>query len=280
MDDAPQSRRSIRRRDLPAVVQRAAELAAQDDDTNEELSEEEVVRIAAELGLPARHVKAALYEVAREEPAPGFLDRQFGTPRILVSRAVPLEAARARRIVEDHFTSSEYMTVVRRQADSIVFEPAADVGSKIARKFKRGSSHQLANAQVLEVSVRVLEAGWSHVRLRAVFKDERKGRMAGAIVGGTLLGIPVGAVFGALGAAITHNGIVAVAAGSIATVAAAGAIFAGIFASLRKNYREWRERTMMQSEGVLDHLEKGDDLRAQPPAWIRKLQTKLGEFKI
>ena len=56
----------ISRRDLPAVVKRAAELAAVEGDAEEAISEEEVVRIAAELGLSERHVRQALFEGVQE----------------------------------------------------------------------------------------------------------------------------------------------------------------------------------------------------------------------
>ena len=53
---------------------------------------------------------------------------------------------------------------------------------------------------------------------------------------------------------------------------------AGILASARKRYRQWRERTVMQTEGVLDRLEKGEDMRPAPPPWIRRLQMKFGQL--
>src|SRR5512145_1373975 len=95
----------ITRSDLPAVVKRAAELAALEGDAEEQLPEEEVVRIAAELGLSERHVRQALFEGAQEEQEPTFLDRQLGITRIMATRAVPLNAEQARHALEDYLVT-------------------------------------------------------------------------------------------------------------------------------------------------------------------------------
>src|SRR5437870_433921 len=137
--EAPEKK--ITRSDLPSVVKRAAELAERDADPAEEISEDEVIRIAAELGLPAHHVRTALYEAAHLDGEPTFLDRQFGNRRIITSRAVPQDAERALRMVEDIFKGSD-MTVVRRQPGSITLEAGGDMFSKISRAFR--GQHQLA----------------------------------------------------------------------------------------------------------------------------------------
>jgi len=281
MNETPDSGKPITRRDLPAVVRRAAELAAFADDRDEQLSEQEVIRIAAELGLAPRHVRQALYEGVQDEPQPTFLDKQFGTPRITASRAVPHDAEAARRALENYLITSEYMAVVRRQPTSVMFEPAPDAVSKFARAFKRGSKHQLAASSVLEMSVRSLEPGWSHVRLRAVFKDDRKSQLIGALIGGTVLGAPLAGLTAVVIAGVMQSvttPAASIAVGSLFGIGAFVAVMTGLLASARKRYRHWRERTVMQAEGVLDRLEGGDELRPPPPPWMRKLQMKFGEL--
>jgi hypothetical protein len=227
-------------------------------------------------------VKQALYEGVQEEPQPGFLDKQFGTPRIMAARAVPMDPESARRALEDYLITCEYMSVVRRQANSVTFEPAPDAVSKFARAFKRGSKHQLAASTLLEMTVRPLEPGWSHVRLRVIFKDDRKSQVVGAAVGGTFLGAPAAALTAVIiGGAAQAVGIVpevGVAIGSLFGIGAFSGVMAGLLASARKRYRQWRERTVIQAEGVLDRLEGGDELRPPPPPWIRKLQMKFGQL--
>jgi hypothetical protein len=271
----------ISRRDVPAVVKRAAELASVNDDADEQISQDEVVRIAAELGLEARHVRQALFEGVREEHEPGFLDRQMGTPRIMATRAVPLPEDRVRRALEDYFVTHEYLQIVRKQETATTFEPAVDTVSKISRAFQRSSKHQLAAAHGVEIAVRPLEPGWSHVRVRAVYEDDRQGRVIRGGIAGVLLGLPIGAVTTVIVGGIAGGLLipeVSVAVGGMAGIASFSAVLAGSLASVRKQWRTWRERTQNQAEAVLDRLEKGDELRPPPAPWVRKLQMKFGKL--
>ena len=63
-----------------------------------------------------------------------------------------------------------------------------------------------------------------------------------------------------------------------AGIATFAATTAGFFASARKNYRRWRDRTVVEADAILDRLEKGDELRPPPAPWIRKLQLKFGQL--
>lgn len=285
MDEKPE--KSITRRDLALVVRRAAELADIDDAASDEISEQEVIRIASELGISERHVRQALYEGPRDECEPTLLDRQLGTPRIVTTRAVPFDVARAQKVIEDYLVTCEYLCVVRRQPGSTTFAPAADAVSTIARTFKRSSKHLLAASRAVEVSVRPLEHGWSHVRLSVIFEDKRRGKVTRAMLVGGLLGLPAAGLatflvggttagvlggfnFGDLGQQI------AIAVGSMFGIATFWGVIAGSLASMRKRYREWREQTVTQAEGALDLLQNGADVRLTPPPWLRTLQHKLG----
>ena len=280
-DDQETPERLITRRDLPAVVRRAAELAAVDDEADDALSEQEVIRIASELGLSERHVRQALYEGAKEEQPPGFLDRYLPPPRIDISRAIPMDASTSQRVLSDYFVAHEYMQVVRRQAETTTFEPASDAFSKVARGFQRSSKHQLARAVHLELKVRPLEPGWSHVRVRAIHKDERKSSIVGFIVGSVFLGIPAGAGLGAIAGGLV-GGVAgtegAIAAGALAGLATMTGITAGLFKSMQTRYRRWRERSVLEAESLLDRAEKGDELRPPPAPWIKRLQMKFGQL--
>jgi hypothetical protein len=280
-DTQEKPERGITRRDLPAVVRRAAELAAVDDDADDALSEQEVIRIASELGLSERHVRQALYEGVKEEAPPAFLDRYMLPPRFDVSRAIPMEADRAQRVLSDYFVAHEFMQVVRRQAETTTFEPASDAFSKVARGFQRSSKHQLARALYLELKVRPLESGWSHVRVRTIHKDERRSSIVGFVVGSVFLGIPAGAGLGAIAGGLA-GGVAgtegAIAAGALAGLATFTGITAGLFKSMQSRYRRWRERTTLEAESLLDRAEKGDELRPPPAPWIKRLQMKFGQL--
>ena len=273
--------KGISRSDLPAVVKRAAELAASEGDAEEQLPEEEVVRIAAELGLSERHVRQALLEGVQEETEPTFLDRQMGITRIMATRAVPMTPDQARAALEDYLITREYLQVIRRQSVTTSFERADDTVSSVARAFSRSKKHCLAAAEGVELTVRELQPGWSHIRLRAVYPDARKAHIGGAAAGTIFLGGGVatgaGLAVGILAAGALGDpvGIALGAATGIGVVSAAGATFWRI---AKNNFRNWRQRTVNEANGVLDRLEKGDELRPPPAPWLRKLQIKFGRL--
>lgn len=271
----------ITRRDLPAVVKRAAELAELEGDAEEAISEEEVVRIAAELGLSERHVRQALFEGPREEPEPSLLDRQLGVPRFMATRAVPLTPEQTRRALEDYLVTREYLQIVRRQALSTSFEPADDAVSKLARSFSRSKKHCLGSAEGVDITARELQPGWTHVRLRAVYPDKRKSELIGAGIASVFMGVPIGAfttvIFGGL-AATGLGEPAGLAVGAATGMAAFTATTVAFFASVRSRYRRWRERTLIEAESILDRLEKSDELRPPAAPWLRKLQLKLGRL--
>jgi hypothetical protein len=271
----------VPRRDLPAVVKRAAELAALEGDAEEQLPEEEVVRIAAELGLSERHVRQALLEGVQEEGEPSFLDRQLGIPRIMATRAVPMTPEEARSALEDYLITREYLQIIRRQSVTTSFEPADDVVSKVARGFARSKKHCLAAAQGVEVTVRELQPGWSHVRVKAVYPDARKVHIGGATAGTVLLGGPLATATGTIVSALANGALgdpLSVALGATVGVGVFAAAAAGFWSIARNNFRNWRTRTVNEANGVLDRLEKGDELRPPPAPWLRKLQLKFGRL--
>jgi hypothetical protein len=272
---------NITRRELPAVVKRAAELASLEGDAEEEISEDEVIRIAAELGLAERHVRQALYEGPTEEIEAGFLDQRMGIPRIMATRAVPVPSQEARRALEDYLVTREYLQIVRRQSVSTTFERADDAVSKVARAFSRSKKHCLAAAEGVEITMRDLQDGWTHVRLKAVYPDARKLHIGGATAGTVFLGGPVATAAGVIVGALANGPFineVAVGLGAITGLSVFGAAAAGFWAIARSNFRKWRERSVNEANAVLDRLEKGDELRPPPAPWLRKLQLRFNRL--
>jgi len=271
----------ITRSSLPAVVKRAAELATSEGEPEERISEAEVIRIAAELGLAERHVRAALYEGAEEPENLSLIDREFGVPRILTTRAVQLPPDQARRALEDYLVTCEYLQIVRRQPASSTFHRADDAISRVARGFSRSKKHCLANAEAVEITTRELEPGWTHVRLKAIYPDARRSHIVGASMGTIFIGGPLG-----VWSAVATNIVLTDALGAAASLGVGTAIgltafsgmAVGMFSAARNNYRKWRERTKTEAEFLLDRLEKDSSLRAPTSPWLRKLQLKLGRL--
>jgi hypothetical protein len=273
---------SVTRESLELVIRRAIDLSVKEKDAQDAVSEDELVKIGEELGLSPRHVRQALYERSRDDqPESGFLDRNFGPTSVVVARAVPCDVPLAHRRLEDHLVTREYLQIRRRQGPNALFEPADDAFSSLARVFSRPSSRfSLARVQRAYLTVRPLESGWCHVRMEMTYPERRSSHVIGATVGGTLVGLAIGA--GAAGGiAIAMGGLndpgtalTALVGGAIA----GGGSFAGMWSLVRASYRKWIARTKDEADAILDRLELGDDLRPPASPWLRRLQQKLRGF--
>lgn len=271
---------TVSRRGIELVIGRAVELSLSEKDANEQVSEEELIRIAEELGLSPRHVRQALYEQPVEE-SDGFLDRHFGRTNITVTRAVPCEPGIAHGRLEDYLVTREYLQLRRRQGPNAYFEPADDAFSSIARTFSRPSNRfHLARAQKAYLTVRPLEPGWCHVRLELSFPDKRKGEVQTAVILAGGLGMVTAFVGGALGIGVGSlaGDVGVVLGGTIGGVGGFAAGAAAVLAGMRSAFQRWRGKTRDEADALLDRLEHGETL--QPPAspWMRRLQQKLRTF--
>lgn len=271
------SDRRITRRDLEAVIRRAAELCAADADAADAISEAELLRIASEIGLPARHVRQALLELPLEPAEPSLLDRFVGPALVGAVRIVPCEADLARLRLEDYLTTREFLQPTRRQAGRASYVPADDAVSKLSRIFSRPSGrYHLAHARRVLVAVQLLEPGWAHVRLDLDLADRRRGSVAGGAVAGGLFGALLGAGLAATGAA-TGGLFDPVGIGAAMSTFAA-TMMAGVGGGLaiaRASFRRRLAGARLEVEGLLDRLERGERLEPPPAPWRRRLQARL-----
>lgn len=271
--------RGITRRELEAVIRRAAELAAADAEAAERISADEVLRIASELGLPERHVRRALLEVPVASEDLSLLDRILGPPAADGMRVVPGEADTVFDRLEEYLTTREYLRVLRRQGGAALLEPSDDAISKLARVFSRPAGrHHLARASRVRLSVNPLESGRSHVRLEVDLDEKRRSdAIGGASVGG-LFGATVGS-----GLAIAAAAAVGDMAGDVAAISAAvltfgGTLTASVSAGLRVARARFRRRlaaARLEVEGLLDRVESGERLEPPPAPWRRRLTAGL-----
>jgi hypothetical protein len=267
--------RSIGRADFEQVIRRAAELSASDADADEQLTEEEVVRIATELGLSPQHVQRALFELPDLRVRPRWYDPYFGQPVFSVARVVPSQAPVTLRRIEDYLVTREYLQIVRRRGSNIALMPAEDTISSIARAFLRsGSRHYIARASRVVVGVEPVENDRAHVRLDVDLSDDRKRSVKGASAAGFFGGILVGGV-GA--AAMTQVGLPAL--GVVPEILGFGAgmavTFAGSFAAASRSFRNRVRSARLELSGLLDRLEHGERLDPPPAPWRRRLQGRL-----
>ncbi len=280
LDDAgtDTSGRALTRRDFEAIMRRAAELSASEaeEGADELLSEDEVIRIATEVGLPARHVRQALFELPEMDPETGDRGGFFPDPILTASRAVPGRADEVLHRMEDYLSTREYLQVVRRRPHRVFLMPAEDTISALARGLTRPSRRYfLARARRVVVSVRPLEETKAHVQIALDVSEQRReavqaswfgGAAAGLIVGG---GAAVGLAFADLPSALTvASQVVAFATGFTGTLA-------GVFAASRAAFKKHLDGARFELDGLLDRAEHGQPLEPPPAPWRKRLQQKL-----
>lgn len=274
-EKASPSPRAIARRDFEQVIRRAAELSLSDTDPDDVLTEDEVLRIATELGLPAHHVRQALFELPELTVRPRWYDRWFGPAVFSVAREVPTRKDPALRRLEDYLVTREYLQIMRRRGDSIAFVPADDAISSVARALSRpGSRHTLARAARVVVGVHSVPQDSSHVRFDIDLSNTRKDLVqTGAIVGGGF-----GLAFGSLAAMLSATVMPEVLGPIPHVIAFGGTAAATVAASVSIAASSFRKRVFsakLELTGLLDRLERGDRLDPPPAPWRRRLQLKL-----
>lgn len=267
--------RTVTRTDLEAIILRAAELSMRDADADERVSEQDLVRIADELGLPARHVWQAIYERPTMTAPPMLGGKRFGSPIIVASRVVPGDVALTRRRLEDYLVTQEYLSVARRSPDELRLLPADDTLSSVARVFARPRRrHHLAHARRVLVATHALPGGEAAVRLEVDLSEHRRKERQNAAVAGAFAGMGGFAAGALIGDAIVPG------AGSQAAALVGGVVVAapaalGAFAAVARSFRRKVTEARLELESLLDRLETGERLEPPPAPWRRRLGLRL-----
>jgi hypothetical protein len=267
---------SISRRDFEVVIRRAVDLAAAEPDgADESISEEEVIRIATEIGLPVRHVRRALYELpALEDNEPD--SRWFPEPLLVSTRVVPGRADSLLRQIEDYLSTREYLQVVRHRAGRSFLMPADDAISNLARGLTRPSRrYHMARARRVVVSVRPLDDSSAHVQFAMDMSDQRRSAIRTGWTLGTIGGLVVGGIAAAVVTAAGWPGPVQAAGSIIAFASGFAATAAATLTASRAALKRKLSAARFELEGLLDRAEYGE--RLEPPAapWRRRLQQRL-----
>jgi hypothetical protein len=244
--------RRIDRDALDRIIRRAAELQAGEIDTGEAITEQDLLKLGADVGIDGRFLRQAMYEEhAGAVPAErGLLARWIGPGRVAAGRVVPGDKASVEQALEHWMTESEALTVKRRLPDRTLWERQKGFFAEMKRGLGvGGKSYQLAKAHEVAVAVTQLEAGFCHVELSADISDAR-GRAAasGGMAAGTL---------GALGFMM-----IAILAGPPALVVTVALVPLGAAAAAlplaTRQHRRRAGRTQLALEQVLDRLERGE----------------------
>lgn len=272
--------RSLTRLQFEEVLRRATELALSGSPEGEEeprITETELLRISAEVGLSEAHVRQALAEVGSRAPTPeAWADRWFGAESVAAWRVVPGTEEDLLHRLDEFLVGGQLLQPVRRGRNHVTYRPAVDWLSRFAQAAASTSRrYYWASAREVEVRVDRIDPHRSRVELRVdpgVRKEAIQGSVGGSLGGG----------FGGVGA-----GVALVMTGVLTPVGAA-AVALGIFggsaalalALSRGHARKKREEVTEELEGVLDRLEMGEGLEPPPASWRRWVQRQAKMLRV
>jgi hypothetical protein len=250
------SERRLSSRDFELVIRRAAELQAREaeDPASDGMTEAEVLRIGRELGLSTQYLHRALAEVegsATEES--GVFVKLFGPVHARAGRAVRGEPTEVSRVLERYLVEREYLAVLRRFHDRVLFTRArgmvAAMGRASSQIFSRSPMLPVSN---LEMAVHPMEEGVSFVGLATSLGSQRNATAAASLVGGGTGASLSGAILGIA---------IAPPAALIALPILGFSVWAG-----HAYYDGVVRNIQTQLESLLDRLEHGE-LPGPNPRW-------------
>jgi hypothetical protein len=260
----------IDRATFDRILQRAAELQASSKDIGEGLSEEEILALGTEVGIPASHLQQALLEERTRVALPaanGLLDRWVGPADFVAQRVVQGTPETIGAALTKWLERQEHLVVQRGTLTRITYEPMEGFASamrSLSRAFdaKRGKPF-LDKADPVTAVITPLEAGFCHVTLAASLRKTRSAHVMGgsaiAVVGGGM-GLPVLAFY--------PNVLIAVGVAAVAS--ALGLVVA-------RTFRPRAGRVQTGLERALDELERRPALPpGQQPQPVRMGQMIQG----
>jgi len=259
--------RNLSRQQFDSVIRRAAELATADLDAKEgRMSEVELFRIASEVGLRETDVRKALMEVRSSGGGGTTLDRIFGFETVTASRVVSDAKVDLKDRLDDFLVASQLLRPVRRTPDLLVYQPAVDWVSRLARAASFTSQeHYIASAKSVEVRLEKLDDEGVLVEL-LVDHGNRSAWITQAVLGGGVVGAAAGALVIVLGGIVT---------GGLITLPSVAGFFTclGVWIVVGNGVVQRRKTKIAQViaeiDGVLDRLETREALEPPPASWRR-----------
>lgn len=251
-DTVPPGQR-LERAALERVILRAAQLQAGSRDLEEGLTEDDLLRLGADVGIPAPYLRQALMEERMRAAQPaetGLAAWLAGARFVTADRTVSGSVESVRLALEHWMGEGELLQVKRRFPDQTTWEPRRGTVASLKRSFQMGGrDYVLARAHEVAGQVSALDEGRVYVRLVADVGNSRRDQIGGA------------SVVAVSGAAATGILVLLGFAAPLAVLALPLAA-AGAFAVARAHRRE-AERVQVGLEQVLDRLEHGE---IKPPA--------------
>lgn len=273
--------RGITRTELELVIRRAAELYTRESDAHDEVTEAELLRIAAELGLPDRHVRQALYELPAISTSPGRLDRWYGPPYLQETRVVDGAPEPIMDRLEEYLATREFLQLLRRQKGRAVFAPADDAISNMTRAVRRPGRHwHVARSRRVAVATRPMPEDESHVKIELDMAQQRSRAFTSGLAGGTLVALPFAALAGLSAGGVTLDVAGAAPAAFAAALSGAGVLAAGVTAGVaagRARFKARVDSARLELASLMDRLESGGPLDPPPAPWLRSLRSRISD---
>jgi hypothetical protein len=245
----------IDRSALERIIHRAAELQAREREIGEGLTDDELMQLGADVGIPPSHLRRALHEErARALVAPGREPLQWlvGSGRAAAERTVMGTAAEIEEGLGYWMTEGELLQVKRRFPDRTSWERKEGAWAALRRSFGgAGRKYLLTRAREVVSRVATIDEGKCLVQLIADLTNTRNEYLIGTtvMVGG--------------GAATTSLALVL---GVMVPIALVPAILSlPIAYSIARDRRRQVERIQVALEQILDRLEHGELREGEAP---------------
>lgn len=258
--------RSLTRKQFDEVIRRAAEIAVSEPEGSESgLTEQDLFRIAQEVGLNEGHVRKALMEVRTSPPTSRSpATALYGPNFVVASRVVSGDRAELGKRLDEFMVAGQLLQAVRKGPSLLLYRPAVDWASQIARAASSTSrKYYVASAKRVEIRFESMEEGRTLVEIE-VEPGTRDDYMAGGIIGGlgggSAAGVGVGLAVAAAGPA---------ALGVAAGIAVGSAILGGLCWITGSYHKRRLLEVRAEIEGILDRLELGESLEPPPSSWRR-----------
>lgn len=230
---------------LQRILQRAAELQADERDVSGSLDGNEVLALGRDVGIPERYLRQAMLEVGqvREAPEPeGWLDEMIGVASVQAERVVRGDPRAIEASLVRYLETEEVLGVLRQTEGQLMLEPVRGWQAAV-RRATGSKKFMLQKAERISATIVPLEPGLCQVVLRASLRDVRRGYIGGA------------AALVSTGVAVTLVLAALNAFWPILLLPLPGAM--GFSWAIGKFYRPLVERTQLGLECALDHVERG-----------------------
>lgn len=254
---------TIDRAAVERVLARALELqAGAAGDTQDRLSESQLLDLAKEVGLDPVHLRQALAEertrvVTADER--GLLATLYGSATVSAQRTVNGTPAQVLQALDDWMQRQEYLKVKRHFSERIVWE--ADQGlAGMVKRVVSGRGAALAQATDVAATAIALDATRVVVRLDAQLGSHRAS-MAQVNAGFAGASLVAGGILAALSFPL------------LAAVAPAIVLVPAVWGATRAAHARTVARTQLALEQVLDRLERGE--AGRPPTLLSMLAAAV-----